>query len=92
MAEEMCLTLVMTDTAGTGWNGAELFIFRDEDYQGDAMYTCATEAWNGHSCDFWDYQRQHSLSNPVEDTEGVCEYYSSDLEAEKGVDCSGCVW
>ena len=83
----VCLTLTMVNTAGVGWQGAELFVFRKEDYHGEAVYgcpkTCDTGAEYSGSCDMIDYQYG---TNP-----STCDDSSDALTTEYQCDCSGCV-
>ena len=54
-AEDACLTLTMVQSAGIGWQGSELFVFREEDYQIESRYDCPTTcAFQGavFSCDW----------------------------------------
>ena len=58
--EPVCLTLTMIKTSGTGWTGAELFVFRKEGYKHPlARYkcprTCEHKGFTA-SCDFYDFQ------------------------------------
>ena len=82
----VCLTLTMIDMTGDGWQGAELFVFRKEDYDGEAVYgcpeTCTTGSTTG-SCDFKDYYWGTDSS--------TCDHSGDALTTEYQCDCSGCV-
>ena len=85
--EPICLTLTMLDTAGAGWEGAELFVFQTEDYHGaNVVYRCPETCDDGGgvgSCDFIDF---HDGTKP-----NFCDSYGAGLPATYGCDCSGCV-
>lgn len=51
--DETCLELVMLDSLGDGWRGAEVRIYHEEDYQGEQVYRCPQTCQGGYSCDHW---------------------------------------
>ena len=85
--EPVCLTLTMIQTIGNGWvYGAELFVFRKEDYHGEAVYGCPQTCTTGtttRSCDLKDY---HWGTDPT-----TCDHSGDALTTTYGCDCSGCV-
>ena len=85
--EPVCLTLTMIMTSGGGWDDAELFVFRKEDYKGplavyDCPRTCNFDNSYPRSCDGQEY---HQGTDPA-----FCDIAGTDLPTI-GCDCSGCV-
>ena len=89
--EPVCLTLTMIMTSGGGWNDAELFVFRKEDYKGrlavyDCPRTCVYDPAHGYeqSCD--DVDGYWGGTDPA-----ICDVNGVDLATNYGCSCSGCV-
>ena len=50
--EEVCLTLMTYRSTGNGWTGAQVRIYKEEDYVGDEVYSCPmTCMGNTATCD-----------------------------------------